>query len=89
MPRKRRKLSAELEKEISAAKKKVELITALINDIYEEEIQLEYKQAFNQVAAACIYLSDQYDANGVAEETNTALVLYKGLLGQFESEFEI
>ena len=89
MARKRRKLSPELEKEISTAKKKVELITALINDIYEEEIQLEYKQAFNQVAVACIYLSNQYVANGVTEETETALALYKGLISQFEDEFEI
>ena len=43
MAKKRRKLSPELEKNISLAKKQIELITAIIHDIEEEDIQEEYK----------------------------------------------
>ena len=39
MPKKRRKLSAEMEKDISTAKKKVELITAIIYDIQDAKIE--------------------------------------------------
>ena len=46
MPKRRRKLSPELEKHISLAKKQIELITAIIHDIDEEDIQEEYKAAF-------------------------------------------
>ena len=48
MPRKRRKLSKEMEADMAAAKRKVELITALINDIRDEDIQGEYLEAFAQ-----------------------------------------
>ena len=37
MPKRRRKLSPELEKNISLAKKQIELITAIIHDIDEED----------------------------------------------------
>jgi hypothetical protein len=39
MAKKRRKLSKPMEAEISAAQKKVELISAKIRDIREEDIQ--------------------------------------------------
>ncbi|CAI8176935.1 MAG: hypothetical protein GY914_07780 [Prochlorococcus sp.] len=89
MPKKRRKLSKELEKEISLAKKKVEFITAKINDIEEEDIQTEYRQAFDQINAACLFIEAEYIANGVTEESEGGLVLYKGLLERFESEYEL
>ena len=41
MAKRRRKLSPELEKNISLAKKQIELITAIIHDIDEEDIQEE------------------------------------------------
>ena len=43
MAKRRRKLSPELEKNISLAKKQIELITAIIHDIDEDDIQEEYK----------------------------------------------
>ena len=49
MPKKRRKLNQDMEKEISSAKKTVELIVAKINDIDEEDIQVEYRQAFQKI----------------------------------------
>ena len=45
MPKKRRKLSKELELEMSIALKKVELILAKINDIRDDDIQGEYRLA--------------------------------------------
>ena len=42
MPKKRRKLNKEMEAEMAAAKRKIELVGALINDIRDEDIQGEY-----------------------------------------------
>ena len=39
MPKKRRKLNKEMEAEMAAAKRKIELVGALINDIRDEDIQ--------------------------------------------------
>ena len=52
MAKRRRKLSPELEKKISLAKKQIELITAIIHDINDDDIQEEYKSAFLPVMAA-------------------------------------
>jgi len=41
MPKKHRKLNKEMEAEMAAAKRKIELISALINDIRDEDIQAE------------------------------------------------
>ena len=46
MPQRRRKLNKDFEKSIAKAKKEIELITAKIHDIYDEDIQGEYKTAF-------------------------------------------
>ena len=89
MPRKRRKLNPEMEKDISAAKRKVELISAIINDIHDEEIQGEYRTAFDKVKYAYTYLSTLYDAEGFTEVSNAAFTTYNELLVNFESEFEI
>ena len=50
MPKKRRKLNKEMEAEMAAAKRKIELVTALINDIRDEDIQGEYLAAFGRSA---------------------------------------
>ena len=89
MPKRRRKLSAELEKEIASAIRKVELTTAIINDIADEEIQGEYRQAFDQIRAACIFLSTEYQKNGVTTQSEAGLEVYKALLNKFEEEYEI
>ena len=60
MAKKRRKLSKELEGEISKACKKVELITAIINDIQEEDIQTEYRTAFDPVRNTYLLLTTLY-----------------------------
>ena len=89
MPKKRRKLSKELELEISKAAKKVELVTAIINDIQEEDIQNEFRTAFEAVRNTYLLLTTLYDSRGVTEETEQLLENYKRYLAQFEEEYEI
>ena len=89
MPRKRRKLSKEMEAEMAAAKRKIELIMALINDIRDEDIQGEYLEAFGQIRSAVVNLVAKYTTDGFCEETEGLLALYKGLIVQFEEEFEL
>ena len=89
MPRKRRKLSKEMEADMAAAKRKVELITALINDIRDEDIQGEYLEVFAQVRAAVIHLTATYITDGFCEETESTLELYRSLIEQFEEEYEL
>ena len=89
MPRKRRKLSKEMEAEIKAAQKKVEFISAMIRDIREEDSQNEYAEAFSRVHVACTHLAQLYVSEGVTEESEATLALYKGLLAQFEEEYEL
>lgn len=89
MPKKRRKLNKDMEADIAAAKRKVELITALIHDIRDEDIQGEYMDAFGQVRASMIHLAATYITDGFCEETEGTLALYKGLIERFEEEYEL
>tara|TARA_Y100001968_G_C19265171_1_gene671292 strand:- start:563 stop:832 length:270 start_codon:yes stop_codon:yes gene_type:complete len=89
MPRRRRKLSPELEKDISLAKKQVELITAIIHDIDEEDIQEEYKSAFLPVMSSYLSLDQMYKEIGFTEETNGLYQLYLKSLDKFKSEYEL
>ncbi len=89
MPKRRRKLSAELEKEISAIKKQVELISAIINDISDEDLQNDYRSGFDQALSTAVYLTKEYDSNGVTPASEAALTLYKEAISKFESEYEI
>ena len=89
MPRKRRKLNPELEKNISLAKKQVELITAIIHDIDEEDIQEEYKSAFLPVMSAYMSLDQMYIQVGFNDETDTLYKLYLSNLDKFKCEYEL
>ncbi len=90
MPKKRRrKLSPEMEKEISLIKKEVELILAKINDIDEEDLQVEYKKGFDGAKAAFIYLTTEYQENGFTDQAIQWRDVYRLQLKKFESEFEI
>ncbi len=89
MPKKRRKLNKDMEAEMAAAKRKIELITALINDIRDEDIQGEYLEAFGQVRSAVVNLVAKYTTDGFCEETEGLLALYKGLIDQFEEDYEL
>ena len=88
MPR-RRKLSPELEKNISLAKKQIELITAIIHDIDEEDIQEEYKSAFLPVMSTYMSLDQMYKQLGFNEQTDNLYKLYLSNLEKFKSEYEI
>ena len=89
MPKKRRKLSKEMEAEMAAAKRKIELNMALIHDIRDEDIQGEYLEAFGQIRSAVVNLVAKYTTDGFCEETQGLLALYKGLIVEFEEEFEL
>ena len=42
-----------------------------------------------QVHAACSHLAQLYDAEGITEESEGTLGLYKGLLNRFEEDYEL
>ncbi len=89
MARRRRKLSPELERNISLAKKQVELITAIIHDINEEDIQEEYKSAFLPVISSYMSLDQLYKEIGFNDDTNTIYNEYLSNLEKFKSEYEL
>ena len=89
MPKKRRKLNKEMEADMAAAKRKIELISALINDIRDEDIQGEDLEAFGQVRSAVVNLVAKYTTDGFCEETEGLLALYRGLIDQFEADYEL
>ncbi|WP_269610269.1 hypothetical protein [Prochlorococcus marinus] len=89
MAKRRRKLSPELEKNISLAKKEIELITAIIHDIDEEDIQEEYKAAFLPVMSAYLSLDQMYKEVGFNDETTNLYQLYLSNLVNFKGEYEL
>ena len=89
MAKKRRKLSPELEKNISLAKKQIELITAIIHDIDEEDIQEEYKSAFLPVMSSYMSLDQMYKEVGFNTETSDLYNLYLDTLEKFKNEYEL
>ena len=89
MAKKRRKLSPELEKNISLAKKQIELITAIIHDIDEDDIQEEYKSAFLPVMSTYMSLDQMYKEVGFNEQTANLYELYLTNLEKFKNEYEL
>ncbi len=89
MAKRRRKLSPELEKNISLAKKQIELITAIIHDINEEDIQEEYKSAFLATMSTYMSLDQKYNETGLNEDTENLYQLYLSNLDKFKSEYEL
>ena len=89
MAKRRRKLSPELEKNISLAKKQIELITAIIHDIDEDDIQEEYKTAFLPVMSAYMSLDQMYKEVGFNEDTSNLYQLYLSNLSSFKGEYEL
>tara|TARA_B100000214_G_C23439747_1_gene388634 strand:- start:103 stop:372 length:270 start_codon:yes stop_codon:yes gene_type:complete len=89
MAKRRRKLNPELEKNISLAKKQIELITAIIHDIDEEEIQEEYKTAFLPVMSTYMSLDQIYKESGFNDESSNLYELYLSNLEKFKSEYEL
>ena len=89
MAKRRRKLSPELEKNISLAKKEIELITAIIHDIDEEDIQEEYKSAFLPVMSTYMSLDQLYKELGLNEDTTKLYDLYLSNLEKFKGEYEL
>ena len=89
MPKKRRKLNKDFEKEIYTSKKNVELILAKIYDIDDEDIQKEYMSAFNKVLSLFDELKESYEKLGFNDDSENYLNNYKNAFNLFEAEFEI
>ena len=89
MPKKRRKLNKEFEKQIYASKKNVELVLAKIYDIDDEDIQKEYMSAFNNVVYSYDQLKNDYELTGFNDNSDKLIADYKKAFSLFESEFEI
>ena len=89
MAKKRRKLNKDMEAEISSAQKRVELIIAIINDIYEEDIQSDYRNSFQPVITTLGQLIALYDMEGYNESTIELNTKYNSLITSFENEYEV
>ena len=89
MPKKRRKLNKDFEKQIYSSKKNVELVLAKIYDIDDEDIQKEYMSAFNEVVYTYDQLKNDYESIGFNENSDNLIDQYNKAFSAFESEFEI
>ena len=89
MPKKRRKLNKDFEKEIYSSKKNVELVLAKIYDIDDEDIQKEYMSAFNEVVYSYDQLKNDYELIGFNDNSDNLIDNYNKAFILFESEFEI
>jgi len=89
MPKRRRKLSKEFEKLIALAKKDIELITAKIHDIEEDEILDEYKTAFTPVLKCYMIIDHSYKEVGYNEDIENFYKDYLYQMQKFTGEYEI
>ena len=89
MPKKRRKLNKDFEKQIYTSKKNVELVLAKIYDIDDEDIQKEYMSAFNKVVYSYDQLKNDYELIGFNDNSDKLITDYNKAFSTFESEFEI
>ena len=89
MPKKRRKLNKDFEKQIYTSKKNVELVLAKIYDIDDEDIQKEYMSAFNDVVYSYDQLKNDYELIGFNDNSDNLIAEYNLAFSTFESEFEI
>ena len=89
MPKKRRKLNKDFEKQIYTSKKNVELVLAKIYDIDDEDIQKEYMSAFKEVVYNYDQLKNDYELIGFNDNSDNLIASYNNSFSIFESEFEI
>tara|TARA_Y100000768_G_scaffold320428_1_gene256208 strand:+ start:1208 stop:1477 length:270 start_codon:yes stop_codon:yes gene_type:complete len=89
MPKKRRKLNKDFEKQIYTSKKNVELVLAKIYDIDDEDIQKEYMSAFKEVVYNYDQLKNDYELLGFNDNSDNLIASYNNSFSIFESEFEI
>ena len=89
MPKKRRKLNKNFEKQIYTSKKNVELVLAKIYDIDDEDIQKEYMSAFKEVVYNYDQLKNDYELLGFNDNSDKLIASYNKAFSIFESEYEI
>ena len=78
-----------MEADITDGRRSVELISAKINDIYDDDIRTDYRQDFDRVEKMYIYLKTLYEKEGFTETSSDVLLTYKQLLNNFSQEFEL
>ena len=83
MPKKRRKLNKDFEKQIYTSKKNVELVLAKIYDIYDDDIQKEYMSAFNEVVYTYDQLKNDYELTGFNENSDKLIDKYNKAFSLF------
>ena len=81
--------SPSFENEIVQAGKKVELITAKIFDINDEDIQGDYLSAFMPIKQLHLTLSGLYNTEGFTDESQKIMIMYNELMEKFIEEYEI
>ncbi len=86
---KRRKLSKDYEKKISASLKQTELILAKINDIVDDDIRVEYTLAFAPIKALVDKMNADYKQVGYTSDSDIFYNKYINSIEHFQSEYEI
>ena len=89
MVKKRRKLNKEMEREISIILQKIELNTALINDIEEDELLSEYLQAFTPIKVTALTLDSEYKLHGITDLAEKLMAQYSEQINIFNKEYEL
>ena len=89
MAKKRRKLDKNFEKIIYSSKKKIELILAKIYDITDDDIQKEYRSAFQEVVNLFDLLKNDYELVGFHEDSEALNKNFEDAISKFEAEYEI
>ncbi len=89
MAKKRRKLSKEFEKLMSISNKDIELITAKIHDIYDDDIRTEYAIAFAPIKNTLSKIKAIYTEIGFTDESDYMYQYYLDALQKFKEEYEI
>ncbi|WP_269622972.1 hypothetical protein [Prochlorococcus marinus] len=89
MPKRRRKLSKSYESLITKSLKDIELITAKIHDIDDDDIRLEYAIAFSTVKKLLDQIHIKYKEIGYDTDSDDLFTTYLNSLESFKSEYEI
>ena len=89
MAKRRRKLSKEMEKQISIILQRIELNTALINDIDEEALLNEYLNAFQPIKVTALTLDSEYKLHGITDLAEKLLNEYYQQINNFNNEYEL
>ncbi len=78
-----------MEKQISIILQQIELNTALINDIDDEELLGDYLQAFTPIKVTALTLDSEYKLHGISDLAQKLLNQYNEQIKHFNEEYEL